>query len=64
MYRNASVSAWRFVDAVVTSTPPTDDEIERLERTIDPRGLRFLEALTGAARRERLRALAGEEAPA
>ena len=40
------------------------DELERLDRTIDPRGLRFLEALTGAARRERLRALASENAPA
>lgn len=49
---------------LVTSTPPTDDEIALLQRTIDPRGLRFLEALTGATRRERLRALASEEAPA
>lgn len=49
---------------LVTSTPPTNDEIERLDRAIDPRGLRFLEALTGAARRERLRALASEAAPA
>lgn len=44
------------------STPPTDDEIECLDSTIDPRGLRFLEVLTGAARRERLRALADETA--
>ena len=49
---------------LVTSTAPTSDEIERLDHTIDPRGLRFLEALTGAARRERLRALASEELPA
>lgn len=46
---------------LVTSTPPTADEIERLDRTIDPRGLRFLEVLTGAPRRQRLRALAGED---
>ena len=43
-----------------TSTPPTADELDLLDRTIDPRGLRFLEALTGSARRERLRALASE----
>ena len=49
---------------LVTSTPPTDDEIERLDRTIDPRGLRFLEVLTGATRRERLRALASQDVTA
>ncbi len=49
---------------LVTSTPPTDDEIERLDRTIDPRGLRFLEVLTGTARRERLRALASQDVAA
>ena len=49
---------------IVASTPPTADEIDRLDRTIDPRGLRFLEVLTGATRRERLRALASEDVAA
>ena len=49
---------------LATTTPPTDDEIRRLDRNIDPLGLRFLEALTGAARRERLRALVTEGARA
>jgi glutaconate CoA-transferase subunit B len=39
-------------------------EERRLLETIDPRGLRFLEALTGAARKRRLRALATEACPA
>jgi acyl CoA:acetate/3-ketoacid CoA transferase beta subunit len=45
---------------LATSREPTPSELDLLDRTIDPRGLRFLEVLTGAARRERLRALAGE----
>lgn len=53
-----------WASEVGTSTPPTADEVERLDRAIDPRGLRFLEALTGAPRRERLRALASEAVPA
>lgn len=49
-------------DEVTTSTLPTADELRLLDCTIDPRGLRFLEALTGAARRTRLRTLATEDA--
>lgn len=49
---------------VTLSTPPTAAELACLDGTIDPRGLRFLEALTGAARRDRLRALAAEGATA
>lgn len=36
---------------------PTSDQLSMLDDIIDPQGLRFLEVLTGAARRERLRAL-------
>lgn len=53
-----------WADDVKTSTPPTDAELGLLDATIDPRGLRFLEALTGASRRTRLRALATEDASA
>lgn len=49
---------------LTTSPAPTADELAWLDQTVDPRGLRFLEALTGLARRERLRALATEGAPA
>ena len=45
---------------LATSVPPTAAELDLLDATIDPRGLRFLEVLTGAARRARLRALALE----
>ena len=44
--------------------PPSAEELRLLDEEIDPRGLRFLEALTGAARRQRLRALATEAWPA
>lgn len=46
------------------STPPSAGEMELLDEKIDPRGLRFLEVLSGASRRNRLRALAtqGESA--
>lgn len=37
--------------------PPTAEQLRLLDEIIDPRGLRFLEALSGAARRQRLRAL-------
>ena len=53
-----------WADDVKTSTPPTEAELGLLDATIDPRGLRFLEALTGASRRTRLRALATEDASA
>lgn len=49
-------------DLAVTASPSVD-ELRWLDAAIDPRGLRFLEALTGAARRERLRALAEEAWP-
>jgi glutaconate CoA-transferase subunit B len=48
---------------VQVAAPPTAEELRLLD-SIDPRGLRFLEALTGAARRQRLRALATEAWPA
>lgn len=51
-----------WADDLPISTGPTADELRLLETTIDPRGLRFLEALTGATRRTRLRALATEDA--
>ena len=41
-----------------------DGQLRLLETQVDPRGLRFLEALTGAPRRQRLRALASEAGPA
>lgn len=50
-----------WADEVSVSTAPTAHELELLDTTIDPRGLRFLEALTGLARRTRLRALATED---
>jgi acyl CoA:acetate/3-ketoacid CoA transferase beta subunit len=46
---------WEASPAV--TQPPSADQLRILNDIIDPRGLRFLEALTGAARRERLRAL-------
>lgn len=48
---------------VVVADPPSAEEL-RLLKTIDPSGLRFLEALTGASRKQRLRALATEARPA
>jgi hypothetical protein len=47
-------------DVAVTS-PPSPAERRLLDEQIDPRGLRFLEVLSGAARRTRLRALADQE---
>jgi acyl CoA:acetate/3-ketoacid CoA transferase beta subunit len=47
---------------VPVAAPPTAAELRLLD-DIDPRGLRFLEALTGAPRKQRLRALAGEDRP-
>lgn len=44
---------------VHVAAPPSAEELRLLD-AIDPRGLRFLEALTGAARKQRLRALATE----
>ncbi len=46
---------------VAVAAPPSAAELRLLDTTIDPRGLRFLEALTGAPRRQRLRALATED---
>jgi glutaconate CoA-transferase subunit B len=49
-----------WAPALAVTAPPSVDELRWLDATIDPRGLRFLEALTGSARRGRLRALAEE----
>ena len=49
-----------WAPTLATATAPTAGELRLLDAEIDPRGLRFLEALTGAARRGRLRALALE----
>ncbi len=43
---------------------PSAQALHLLNTVIDPRGLRFLEALTGATRRQRLRALAAQDATA
>jgi glutaconate CoA-transferase subunit B len=51
-----------WADEVTISAPPTTSERRLLDTAIDPRGLRFLEALSGATRRTRLRALATEDA--
>jgi glutaconate CoA-transferase subunit B len=50
-----------WADQVQTTAAPTATQLQWLNEMIDPRGLRFLEVLTGAARRERLRALASPE---
>lgn len=49
---------------VGVTAPPSADELRLLDTEVDPRGLRFLEALTGTSRRRRLRALASEGAQA
>jgi acyl CoA:acetate/3-ketoacid CoA transferase beta subunit len=49
------------VDAPPVSTPLSDTQRELLERVVDPLGLRYLEALAGAARRDKLRELAARE---
>jgi len=53
-----------WVPDVEVALPPSAAELHLLDTAIDPRGLRFLEALTGAPRRQRLRALATEDAAA
>jgi acyl CoA:acetate/3-ketoacid CoA transferase beta subunit len=53
-----------WADDVAVTARPTASQLRLLNETIDPRGLRFLEVLTGAARRDRLRALASEALPA
>lgn len=50
--------------SIAVTAAPTTEELRLLDGTIDPRGLRFLEALTGGARKQRLRALATEAWPA
>lgn len=45
-------------DSVAVSAPPTEEELRLLDTVIDPQGLRFLEMLSGNARKTRLRALA------
>lgn len=49
---------------VAVSPPPTAEELKLLDTLVDPRGLRFLEMLSGKARKTRLRALAGGALPA
>jgi len=49
-----------FDAGLAVTVPPGADERRLLDETIDPRGLRFLEVLSGAPRRARLRALAAE----
>ncbi|WP_144113815.1 ketoacid-CoA transferase [Paraburkholderia sp. BCC1886] len=53
---------WR--DDVSTSAPPSDTELHLLDEVIDPQGLRYLEMLSGSARKERLRELANSTAAA
>ena len=53
-----------WTQGAAVAAPPSADELRLLDTTIDPRGLRFLEALSGAPRRQRLRALATEDAAA
>ena len=43
------------------AAPPTEEESALLDREIDPLGLRYLEALSGAARREAMRDIASRE---
>ena len=52
--------AFDWAPNVEVAMPPSSAELRLLDTAIDPRGLRFLEALTGASRRQRLRALATE----
>ncbi|MFM0201894.1 ketoacid-CoA transferase [Paraburkholderia fungorum] len=49
---------------VAVSAPPAAAELHLLDTLVDPRGLRFLEMLSGKARKTRLRALAGGATPA
>lgn len=42
------------------TSAPSASELQLLDTTIDPDGLRFLESLTGAPRRNRLRSLAAQ----
>lgn len=51
---------WR--DDMSTSAPPNDTELQLLNEVIDPQGLRYLELLSGNARKARLRELAGPAA--
>ncbi len=53
-----------WAPSVEVAVPPSAEELLLLDTTVDPRGLRFLEALTGTARKQRLRALATEAWPA
>jgi acyl CoA:acetate/3-ketoacid CoA transferase beta subunit len=48
-------------ERVDETEPPTADELRLLREVIDPLGVRTLETLSGAARRERLRAILTEE---
>jgi glutaconate CoA-transferase subunit B len=45
---------------LAVATPPSQEELQLLDTVVDPRGLRFLEMLSGKARKTRLRALASD----
>jgi hypothetical protein len=46
---------------IQTTEPPTTEELRLLRQEIDPLGVRALETLSGAARRDRLRQILAEE---
>ena len=48
-------------DKLLETVPPTERELKLLREAIDPLGVRTLETLSGAARRERLRVLLQKE---
>jgi hypothetical protein len=50
-----------FAPDVAEAAPATREERALLDQEIDPLGLRYLEALSGAARREAIRAIAARE---
>lgn len=54
--------AWKSPAAITKAPEPR--ELELLDGQVDPQGLRFLEALSGRDRRQRLRQLAGTRNPA
>lgn len=49
-----------WADSLQEPKSPNAEQIRLLDDVIDPRGLRFLEVLTGSARRERLRSLTAQ----
>lgn len=51
----------RWSPDLATTEPPGEQQMQLLDTEIDPQGLRYLEALSGAARKARLRALAAAQ---